>query len=76
MDYHSGLISWGVSLVGNIDEYIAKGVASVNWENKLVRSNLIEPIETDEDREFAFLRYIAFANEDDWALLGEMLMTE
>jgi hypothetical protein len=75
MEYHDALISWGVELVGDIDTYVANGVVDKRWEKRLQQSG-IASIADDLDREFAFLRYIAFASEDDWALLGEMLMTE
>lgn len=75
MEYHDALISWGVELVGDIDDYVAAGIVDKRWEKRLAQSG-IATIEDELDREFAFLRYIAFASETDWTLLGEMLMTE
>lgn len=75
MEYHDALISWGVELVDDIDYYVNAGVVDKRWEKRLVQSGIAK-IEDDLDREFAFLRYIAFADEADWTLLGEMLMSE
>jgi hypothetical protein len=74
-EYHSTLIMQGVELVGEIEDYSEKLELPENWVKKLFRTGLVDQryydVNDPDDVEFLFLRYYAFQNEEDWALLSQ-----
>jgi len=76
-EYHTSLITWGVELVGEPEDYYAVLDIESDWLRRLIRTNLIDADLYDLDKQsevnFIFLRYQAFGNEEDWTLLSEKL---
>lgn len=78
MKYHSTLITWGVELVGTIDEYIKAGVVKSNWLKMLMRSASFDldkyDMDDEDDQKFLFLRYYAFQTAEDWEALSKYVV--
>lgn len=74
-EYHSTLIMQGVELVGDVDDYAEQLDLPDNWVKKLFRTGLVDQryydVNDPDDVKFLFLRYYAFQNEEDWALLSQ-----
>lgn len=74
-EYHSTLIMQGVDLWGDVEDYREQLGLPQNWVKALFRSGLINDkyydLSDPDDVEFLFLRYYAFQDENDWALLSQ-----
>lgn len=69
------LLSNFVTLVGSISEYMTSiPTIDKSWLKKLRRSNLLIgnlDLDDEDDVNYLFLKYVAFASPEDWQLLME-----
>ena len=72
-NHNRTLLTYGVTLVGNIEDYYSVGV-NPNWLKRLLRSGIdVSGIDLNDqdDIVFLFLQYEAFVSDTDWAVLNE-----
>lgn len=72
--YHNKLIAYGVTLVGNIDDYTNNPEIGTKWLSKLKRAEVDlsrYDLNDEDDLQFIFLRHYAFKNATDFEALSK-----
>ena len=77
--YYDSLIAFGVTLVGNISDYVKLEHVGKNWLKRLVFAgedlSKYGDLDDDNDLEFIFLRFYAFTSAEDYQVLSEQVLS-
>lgn len=75
--YYSMLISFGVTMVGEIEDYVKNGVLEETWYDQLIWAGIdfgqID-ITKESSKKFLAMRYYGFIAAEDWTVLSEKVL--